>query len=499
MNPPEAPSPIPDDPSAGSRAGGMLGAAIFWSTLNFIFSYGSGIIVLLIIASQLPPSVFGIIALATIASDFIAIEGRFAAMDAIIQAGRFDKPYLSSAFLSLLIIIALISTGLILASPYVSAAYEAPLVASFMPVFSLMLLPIPWVAVMDALMMRDLHYRQQTQRSIAATLSGGIVGVAVAFSPWGVWAIAAQRVVALTVQTVMLYAFTRWRPRLDFEPGASVDFTRRFFALWTVNTLVVSISRITLLVFGLRYDVVTAGLLRASNRITEAVQGPVIAPLQGIWFPLMSKVRGDVAAEREIYNNIIRTASVTSLPAFSGLALTAPDLVSVILPPQYAGVTPVLQASSVTMLLIPVLWFNNVAMASIRLNRLSLAYTITLVVTSLIALYLSHPLSAPEAILAMSVPAAIVGMAGNIILNNRLLQSNLAYYKSLLPAIVASGVMSATVAVLISLLAASGPWIRLIACGFVGVTVYAGWLLLFHRQWSRNCLHTLTGGRRRLG
>ncbi len=495
MSQPDVSITTPHQPSARSRVAGMMRKAILWSTLNFIFSNGASIVIFLIIAAQLPPHVFGVIALATIASDFVSIEGRFAAMDAIMQAGRFDNTSLRSAFTSFLGIVGLICTALILLAPYASAAYDEPLVATFMPLFGLMLLPIPWIAVMDALMMRDLRYKQTTQRSIAATMVGGAVGVALAFSPWFVWALLAQRLAALAVQTGLLYRFTRWAPGLSFQTGTAIDFARRFLALWLINTLVVSIGRVTLLVFGLRYDLVTVGLLRATNRITEAVQGPVIAPLQGVWFPLMSKVKGDLEAEREVYNSIVRTATVIALPAFAGLALVAPDLISLVLPRQYAGVTPILQASSITMLLIPILWFNNVAMTSMGMNRLSLGYTITLVVSSFVALYFSEHATAPQAILLMSIPAAVVGLTGNILLNIRLGQPSLTYYAGLLPAALATAAMSGAVVATAHLLAGWSTLPRLIACVTIGAIVYAAWLMVVHRAWFMRCVQMLAGRR----
>ena len=495
MSQPDVPVEGSEHSSARTLVVGMMRKAVLWSALSFIFSNLSSIVIFLIIAAKVPPHVFGIIALSTIAADFVSMEGRYAAMDAIIQTGRFDKTSLRDAFTSFLGIVGVIAVGLIAFAPYESAAYNEPLLATFMPLFGLMLLPIPWIAVMDALMLRDLRYKQTTQRSVAATLVGGAIGIAMAFSPWLIWALFAQRLTALVVQTGLLYRFTRWLPGLSFRWATAIDFVRRFLALWLINTLVVSIGRVTLLVFGLRYDIVTVGLLRATNRITEAVQGPVIAPLQGVWFPLMAKVKGNLEGEREVYNSIVRTATVVALPAFAGLALVAPDLVSLILPAQYAGVTPILQASSITMLLIPILWFNNVAMTSMGLNRLSLGYTLTLVGLSFVALYLSDHRTPPEAILIMAIPAAVVGLTGNILLNRRLKQPNFTYYAGLMPAVLATSVMSGLIALSNFLLAGWDAFPRFAISGAVGAGAYAGWLLAVHRAWLMDCLQILRAQR----
>lgn len=481
--------PMPDPAATPrSRVSAMMQKAVLWSTLNFLVTQVGGTIIFLVIAAQLPVSVFGFVALATIAADFVSMEGCYAAKDAIIQSSRFDRKSLNTAFTAFLVLVIAITIALAAAAPFVADVYGEPLISTFMMTFGLMLLPVPWIAVMDALMMRDLRYRQVAERSIAAMLIGGAVGIAVAFSPWFIWAILAQRLVSQVVQVGLLYRYTRWAPGLTLPWAATKDFLKRFFSLWAIKTLVITITRVTMLVFGIRYDVVTVGLLRANNRITEAVQGPVIAPLVDLWFPLMSQVRGDIDGEREVYNSIIRTATLVSLPIFAGLAITAQDVASLLLPQPYAGVAPILQASALTFLLIPVLWFNNMALNAMGMNKLSLGYTITLVVTSLLVLFATDGFSAPDVILLMSVPAAIVGISGNMILNRRLRQTNLSYYAGLLPPALATLAMAAVTLALQHQTQGWMPLVRFGVCVTAGATTYFGWLLAFHRRWFMDCV-----------
>ncbi len=473
----------------------MMSGAVMWSSFNFIFSQGAGTVIFLIIAAQLPVHVFGVIALATVAADFVSMEGRYAAKDAILQAGQFDTPTLNAAFVSFLALATLMAVALAALAPFVGSAYNEPLVATFMALFGLMLIPVPWISVMDALMMRDLRYREMAERNIVATLIGGSIGIAMAFSPWLIWALLAQRATTQVVQIILLHRLTHWTPGFSMKWDAARDFLKRFFSLWLVKTLVTTISRVTLIVFGLRYDVATMGLLRANNRITEAVQGPVISPLIDLWFPLMSKVRGDIDGEREVYNSIVRTATLVALPIFAGLAVTANDVIALLLPERYDGVAPILQASSITFLLIPVLWFNNVALNSMGMNKLSLAYTVALVASSLAVLFATHGLTPSHVILLMSAPAAIVGIAGNIVINKRLQQTNLVHYLGLLPPALATCAMTGVTLLVSYGMSDWGPLLRLSACVVAGCACYFGWLLAFHRRWFMDCVRLLINRR----
>jgi len=487
------PEPTPETAAPKARVAGMMQRAMLWNLLNFAFSQGAGIVIFFMIAAQVPPHIFGVIALATIAADYVSMEGRNAAMDAILQVGRYDEKSLSSAFTCFLVITLVIAGGMWLAAPTVGAAVAEPLVADFMPLFGLMMLPVPWLAVMDAIMMRDLRYKEATQRSIVGTLVGGAVGIGLAFSPWLLWALFGQRLVSLIVVTALEYKYTRWAPKLHFDRTSGFDFARRFFALWMISTLIQTISRTTLLVFGLRYDVVTVGLLRATNRISEAVQGPIISPLTNLWFPLMSKVKGDIAGERHVYNSIVRTATFVALPTFAGLAIVADDAVALLLPEQYAGVAPILRATSITLLFIPVLWFNVVALSAMGMNRMSLAYTAIIVASSLSTLVAFHDASPPAALLIMSVPCVMVGIAGNVILNRRLQQTNLEHYGAMIPAVLATLAMSAATYALTASTSAWSVLPRLALCVTAGGATYFGWLFAFHRIWLKDRISLLRG------
>jgi len=471
----------------------MIRGAMLWNLLSFGASQGAGFVVFLIMATRLPPEIIGVIALATLAADFVASDGRYAAMDAVIQAGRYDKAYLNSAFVGFFLLATAIAISMWVAAPFVGAFYNAPLVATFMPLFGVMLLPVPWLAIMDAQMARNLQFRQLTQRNIAGTVVGGVVGIALAFSPWLLWALFAQRVAALIVTTVMEVFYTRWAPGIAFNRRDLLDFLRRFFSLWVIGALNLLIGRATLLLFGLRYDAVTVGLTRAANRIAETVQGPIVSPIMGLWFPLMAKVRGDLAGEREVYNSILRTAGFLVLPAFAGLAITTNDLAALLLPPQYAGVGPLMQATAITYLLIPIVWFNAIAMTALRMNKMSLIYTLGLVCTSLTTLFAFPTASPSQALLIMAIPAFVAGILGNIVLNRRLQQSNAQHYAGLAPAILATAAMSVITIIVSGVLHDSDRVLRLMACVVTGGSSYVGWLALFHGAWVKDRIALLRG------
>jgi len=488
----KADAKLPETPVRALLASTMQ-TAMLWNLLGVVLSQGFGFLVFLVLATKLPPEVVGVVALASMVTDFVAVDGRSACMDAIVQAGRDGARHLNSAFAAFFSVALIVSLGAISASSIMAETFNEPLISGFMSAFALLILPVPWLAVMDALLMKDLQFRQFTQRNIAASLISGICGIAWTFTPWVIWALVVQRLVGLVAEAVLEFHMTRWFPTWSIDWKNAVQFLRRLFALWTILLITQTIGRAITFVFGLRYDATTVGLMRAASRIVEAVQIPVVSSLMGLWFPLMSKVRGNLRSERDIYNNIIRTAVFLCFPVFAGMALVADDIVRLLLSNRYQGAGPMIEAIATTRLLVPIVWFNTIAMTSLAMNRLSMLYSAAALIVELLSLIVFTHLSAPEALLLIPAPTIVGGIIGNAVLNRRLGQSNWSHYRELLPAIFATlGMVACTWT--FRTLAVDWPTLwRLGGSVLIGVVVYLGWLAGFNRQWLLERIQVLRG------
>src|ERR1700760_384770 len=135
-------SPPPPSPSKRLDLTSAIRGGMFWSVLSFVMSQGASFVIFLVLASRLPPEIFGVVALASILSDFVASDGRYACMDAIMQNGRFDRTALNAAFFSFLALAAAVAVATCLAAGPIGALCDAPLIATFMPLFALMILPV---------------------------------------------------------------------------------------------------------------------------------------------------------------------------------------------------------------------------------------------------------------------------------------------------------------------------------------------------------------------
>ncbi len=473
--------------------GKSLHNSMVWNALNLLTTQLSGFVIFIIIAGRISPEVFGLVALAAVFADVLTNEGRTAGMDAIIQENAFDGKSLNSAFYSLMVVVAIFSAAMIVSAPYFAELQGKPLIGQFMPVFGILILFIPWLSVMDALIMRNLEFKVMTQRNMVSTLLAGAAGIGCAFSDWAIWALIVQRCVSVIVTLVFEYWHTRWHPGLHADRHRSMSILRRFFPLWAIGAFSLLLHRVATFVFGLRYSANVLGLLRAADRINESVQAPLVSPLYALWLPLMTRVRGEIDKEREIYIAIIRTAAFLSMPAFAGLIVVADDVVMLVLPERYAGVASLMRVLSIVSLTIPFVWFNTLAMNALNMNRTSLVFSMISVSGCIAVLLLARDATPEAALLLMSAPALLTGIVGNMIIHRRLKLSHWESYRGLIPAIMAAAVMGCTTAWIHDRMIDWSSAARLAVCVVTGVAIYFGWLTVFHRPWLLERIALLRG------
>jgi O-antigen/teichoic acid export membrane protein len=452
-----------------------------WNMLNFLFSQGAGIVIFIALSRTLSPAMFGVFALAAVVVDLFALQGRWAAMDALIQRQDFSRSALSSAFFAL--------TGIGVAVTFATAAcagwaadiFEMPALAGVLPALALTLVLTPPIVVMEALLMRRLQFRAQAIRSIIGTLIGGAVGIAVAFSPAVEWALVAQRLASTLVTLVVLLAFTRWAPSFEFDGASAAGFLRRAGQLWGTTVLASAHVRVIDAFVGLRAGAVAVGLISVARRFETLLHGPVTSPIQGLWVPVLSALREDKAQSWRLFLGLSQLAALIAVPAFLGLALVANDLIIVVFDDRYAAAGLVLMAVALQGVFTPAGFFANLVFAGLDRSDLSLKFSLLALAISAPVIWVAAEYGAVAALLAATVVLGVVGVLATAVQIRMLHGSVLQFAAALAPGYSAVSAMVLAVLLMKRFAPLDSPLASLIAHVLLGAAVYVGWLFLFHR------------------
>jgi O-antigen/teichoic acid export membrane protein len=313
-------------------------------TWTLIDTWGSqllGLVIFAILAHLLQPEDFGLVALAAV---FVALGQLFADQglgDAVVQRPSLTRRQLDTVFWAAMATgSVLFVVGFVLAGPVARLVGE-PRLEPILQVLSLVFPLVALSSIQMGLLRREMAFRGLAIRKLAAVATGGAVGVAMAFADFGAWALVGQQLASAVVSVVLLWAVSPWRPSFAFS---APDF-RALFG-YSINVaggdFLGFLSRnMDNLLIGVFLGPFQLGLYAIAYRILDTSQQLLLAAARRLVFPSLARLQHDMERLRRAYMRVSQLSATVTLPSYLGLALVAPEAVTIIFGQKWAaaGVT----------------------------------------------------------------------------------------------------------------------------------------------------------------
>ena len=322
--------------------------------------------VLIALARILDPHDFAVAAVAfSVVSLFTPIaEGFF--NDVILQRRGLGAGDLSSAWLGSIALGAMLWLALWALAHPIAVLVGLPEVADLLPWMAITLLIGGCMGVPAAFARRRGRYKALAAFVVPGRLLGAAVGIGAALLGFGAWSVMAQHLTSTACYTVLVLAGAgiRLRPRL-FTAGRLRELTRFSLASLTDILILPAYSRLaTPLVSALLGPAATA-YWNIALRIVEMLYGMVYSAAAHLTLPMLARQQHDKAAIRSGFMACTGVASLMVLPVFAGMAVTAPELVLVLLGPSWLPAAPLVTIFSLTAILLFIRQFVIVAITAL--------------------------------------------------------------------------------------------------------------------------------------
>lgn len=447
-----------------------------------------GFLVFIYLARILTPADFGTIALAYVVTDTLTQIGRLGQVEALQQRAELSHETASTAFWLLQGMGLLFSVLVVLLAEPAERLFAAPHLADVL----YLLAPVCFLqclgGVHEAWLRRSFGYRALATRTFVAALAGSVVAAALATYGFGLYALAAQRLVVVAVLTALVFVSYRWVPGLHFQRGEARKLLRTGFDVTTATVMNMIGPRIVDGIVGLFLGVVLLGQLRIAWRIVDFINQLTFQPVVSVALSSLSRLQADRDAVRRAFLRFVQISALATIPVFVGLALVADDLFALLLGPQWGAAVPLFRILALVSLAAPVNFFFAPTLIAV-------GETATVLRQALLQLVLTVGLATLAAqiglrsVLAAHVLRSYIVAGFNVAALKR--HAGLAFsqlFHALLPPTAGAAVMA--VAVLGRQLALPGleAWAGLSCDVVVGALVYAAVLLGgdFAHLWPRH-------------
>jgi teichuronic acid exporter len=276
--------------------------AIAFDVIGRFSRQGVGFVISILLARLLSPSDFGLLAMVNVV---IAVAGVFVGMglgNALIQKQQTEEEHYGSVFYFNITVGLLLAAVLFALSGTLAQFYHQPEVRPVARVLSLTFIINSFCNVQTAWLRKHLRYGVITTASVASLVTGGAVGVVMALTGYGVWSLVTQALISSTVNNLVIYFLTPWRPVLRLRWKALKDLWSYGIYMFFSGFLDTLYSQLDNLIIGRLFAPVTLGFYYRAKSFDLFIRNYTSGSLMSVLFPVLSAVQDN----RERYRGIVR-------------------------------------------------------------------------------------------------------------------------------------------------------------------------------------------------
>lgn len=302
----------------------------------------SRLAVSIVLARLLEPADFGLLAAALVVVMFLDLFKDLGTGMAVIQRPVVTDGLLSAVFVVNLAIGVVLAGVLVVASPLFAALLDEPRSADVLRAMAPAVLLSSCGHVHQALLRRQMAFARIARISVAATIVGGGLSIALAAAGAGVWALVAGTLAVSAMNTALTWWSSGWRP------SRHPDW-RRFREIAGFGVNVSAADFLEFLVFHADKVVVARYVGERGLGFYSFAQRLLMYPVMSftnvvteVLFPALARHQDDDAKVVEAYLRACAAVALVTVPAMVGAAIIARPLVLTTLGSKWEPVVPLI-------------------------------------------------------------------------------------------------------------------------------------------------------------
>ncbi len=317
--------------------------SMFYKFTERLAVKGIGLIIGIILARLLLPEDFGQVAIITV---FIAlatsiIQGGL--NTALVQQKDIQEDDYSTVFYISLAISVLMVVILFFSAPLIASFYKLPDLVWPIRVYSFSLLFGAFNSVQVAKIQREMNFKAMMWTSLIATVTAGIIGIALAYMDWGIWALVFYGCASTALSCITMFFATDWFPRLTFSvPRAKILFAYGWKML--VSAVLCSLyADFRSLLIGKQYSTDDLGYYNRGQQYPAVISTTLDTTIQSVMFPTLARSQSDKDALKTMLKRTISMGAFVIVPTMIGLACVAEPLIKLLLTDKWLPAAPYMQ------------------------------------------------------------------------------------------------------------------------------------------------------------
>ncbi|MEZ9977135.1 lipopolysaccharide biosynthesis protein [Vibrio breoganii] len=313
----------------------QIKTGLIWSALDSFGNQGIALVISLVLANLLGPSVYGLVAMLTI---FIAIASVFVnsgfGSALIRKVDRNEKDYATTFYFSLGVS-AVCYLLLFFSAPLIASFYKQPELVSLTRAIALTIIIQTFAIIPRTKLSVTLDFKSQAVANFIAMLCSGTLGLVLALNNYGVWALVTQQLTNATISVIMLNLLSPWKPVEKFCRQAFKElfgFGSKLLLSSLIDTIYKNVYG---LIIGKQFSAIQLGLFNQADKLSSVPATTLTGVIQKVTYPMLSAIQHDTKKLDATYLLTLKFATFIIFPVMFGISIIAKPLVDIILGPQW--------------------------------------------------------------------------------------------------------------------------------------------------------------------
>ena len=333
-----------------------------WSAADAFLGQGVTFLVGIVLARMLSPDEYGLIGICLIFNTVLSgiVDSGFS--NALIRKKNCTDVDYNTMFVTNLTISIVLYALLFVSSPLVSQFFNRYELTSLIRVTGLVLLANALSITQITILTKRIDFKTKTKASLVSAIASGIIGIAMAFMGFGVWALVGQILSKQILYTICLWVLNKWWPSFTFS-------LKSFHYMWgfgwklLVSGLLNNIwNQLYQVVVGKFYSSATLGQYTRGQEYASIFSSNLTNIIQRVSYPVLSEIQDDKHRMVEGYRRVIKMTMFVTAICMISLGAVAEPLIYCLIGPQWHEAATYLPLICISMSLYP--------LHSINLNML---------------------------------------------------------------------------------------------------------------------------------
>lgn len=311
-------------------------------------------IVSIFLARLLMPEDYGTVALVTVFTTIMQVFVDSGLSTALIQKKDADDLDFSSVFYFNFVICIILYLIMFFAAPLIASFYDMPGLAPVVRVISLTIVISGVKGVQQSYVSRNMLFKRFFYATLGGTIFSAFLGIAMAYSGFGVWAIVVQQLSNTIIDTFILWITVKWRPKLMFSWKRLKGLLSFGWKMLCSALLDTGYNNLRNLLIGKLYSSSDLAFYNQGDKFPKLIVTNINASIDSVLLPTMSNEQDDRNKVKNMTRRSIMTSCYLMAPLMIGLSCCAENVISLLLTEKWLPSVLFLRICCITYMFYPV-------------------------------------------------------------------------------------------------------------------------------------------------